>query len=211
MNLRVTRVGTASRGLRWEGLSGHRPTSGPRHAVCGGQWFADFLKGLLFSLALAVGVCGCGYHFVGREGQAPGNIQSIAVGVVQNKTTIVGIETIFTNALLDQFIRTERLSVQPPGAADAVLSGAITNIWTGAVSHLTSETTLETQVSITISLALKRRGTGETLWENKALSYYETYLETGVPLATSENRRAAIAAIAQRLAEKVYQQIFASF
>jgi hypothetical protein len=211
VNPRTVCVGTPSRGFGWQGLSGDRPTSGLRGAVCGRWCVARFLGVLLFGSALAVGVSACGYHFVGREGHAPGKIQSIAVGVLENKTTIVGIETIFTNALLNQFIRTQRLAVKPPGAADATLSGAITKINTGAVSHQAAQTTLETQVTITVSLALKRRGTGEILWQNQSLSYYDAYLDTGVPLATSENRRLAIAYIANHLAEKVYQDIFASF
>jgi hypothetical protein len=211
VNPRILSVDTPSRGFRWKRLSGDRQTSSPWRAVCGGWCVARFLGVLLFGSALGVGVSACGYHFVGREGQAPGNIQSIAVGVLENKTTIVGIETIFTNALLNQFIRTERLAVKPTGAADAILSGTITKIQTDAVSHQQAQTTLETKVTITMALALKRRGTGETLWENRSLSYYEAYLDTGLPLATSENRRLAIAYIANRLAEKVYQDIFASF
>jgi len=171
----------------------------------------DLPRLLVVCVLLGMGFPACGYHFVGRDGQAPGNIQSIAVTVLENKTTIVGIETIFTNALLDEFIRTQRLAVQPPAQADAILSGAIVRINTGAVSHQQAQTTLETQVTITVSLALKRRGTGEILWQNESLSYYDAYLETGLPLATSENRRLAIAYIAQYLAEKVYQDIFASF
>jgi hypothetical protein len=112
---------------------------------------------------------------------------------------------------LAEFTRTQRLAVQPAAEADAVLSGAITDIKTGAVSHAAEQTTLETQVTITVSLALRRRGTGETLWENQSLTYYDAYLETGVPLVTSENRRLAIDYIAGRVAEKVYQDIFASF
>ena len=98
-----------------------------------------------------------------------------------------------------------------PGEADAVLSGAITSIKTDAVSHFEADTTLETRVTITVSLALKRRGTGETLWENQSLSYYQEYGDTGMPLVVSENRRLAVTYIAERLAEKVYQGIFASF
>jgi hypothetical protein len=211
VNPRILGVGTPSRGFGWKRLSGDRQTSGPWRAVCGGWCVARFLGVLLFGSALGVGVSACGYHFVGRDGKAPGNIQSIAVGVLENKTTIVGIETIFTNALLDEFVRTERLAVMPPEAADAILSGAITKIQTGAVSHQQAQTTLETQVTITVSLTLKRRGTGEILWQNQSLSYYDAYLETGLPLATSENRRLAIAYIANYLAEKVYQDIFTSF
>ena len=44
---------------------------------------------------------GCGYHFAGTGGQAPGDIQSIAVNVLGNQTAEIGIETIFTNAILN--------------------------------------------------------------------------------------------------------------
>jgi Lipopolysaccharide-assembly len=174
-------------------------------------WRAVARTILLCCAALGIGLSGCGYHFVGNDVQAPGNIQSIAVGVVENKTTIVGIETIFTDALLNEFIRTQRLAVKPPTEADAILSGAITSIKTDAVSHLDAEKTLETRVTVGLSLTLKQRESGKILWENKALSYYQDYTDRALPLATSENRRLAIAYIANFLAEKVYQEIFASF
>ncbi|HYR02965.1 MAG TPA: LptE family protein [Syntrophobacteria bacterium] len=174
-------------------------------------WRAVARTILLCFAALGIGLSGCGYHFVGNDVQAPGNIQSIAVGVVENKTTIVGIETIFTDALLNEFIRTQRLAVKPPTEADAILSGAITSIKTDAVSHLDAEKTLETRVTVGLSLTLKQRESGKILWENKALSYYQDYTDRALPLATSENRRLAIAYIANFLAEKVYQEIFASF
>lgn len=185
----------------WEGLSYDRPI------------WRVVLRGLLliWSLALGMGFNGCGYHFVGGDVQAPAHIESIAVGVVENRTTIVGIETIFTNALLNEFIRTQRLAVKSLAEADAILSGAITSIGTGAVSHLEKDKTLETRVTITLSLTLKRRGSGEILWENSSLTYFQEYTETGVALATSENRRLALAYIANYLAEKVYQDIFARF
>ena len=174
-------------------------------------WCAVARTALLCWAALGLGLSGCGYHLVGNDVQAPGNIESIAVGVVENKTTIVGIETIFTNQLLNQFIRTQRLAVKPPTEADAILSGAITSIETSAIAHLDPEQTLETRVTIGLSLTLKQRESGKILWENKSLSYYQDYTDRALPLATSENRRLAVAYIANFLAEKVYQEIFASF
>jgi hypothetical protein len=174
-------------------------------------WCAVALTALLCCAALGLGFFGCGYHFVGNDVQAPGNIQSIAVGVVENKTTIVGIETIFTNQLLNQFIRTQRLAVKPPTEADAILSGAITSIETSAIAHLDAEKTLETRVTIGLSLTLKQRESGKILWQNRSLSYYQDYTDRALPLATSENRRLAVDYIANFLAEKVYQEIFASF
>jgi hypothetical protein len=174
-------------------------------------WRAVARAALLCFAFLGLGLSGCGYHFVGNDVRAPGNIQSIAVGVVENKTTIVGIETIFTNALLNEFIRTQRLAVRPPAEADAVLSGTITSIRTEAVSHLEAEKTLETRVTVGLSLTLKQRESGKILWENKQLSYYQDYTDRALPLATSENRRLAVAYIGNFLAERVYQEIFASF
>ena len=174
-------------------------------------WRAVARTAVVCCAALGFGLSGCGYRFVGNDTQAPGNIQSIAVGVVENKTTIVGLETIFTNQLLNEFIRTQRLAVKPPTEADAILSGAITSIDTTAIAHLDPEQTLETRVTIGLSLTLKQRESGKILWENKSLSYYQDYTDRALPLATSENRRLAIAYIGNFLAEKVYQEIFASF
>jgi hypothetical protein len=174
-------------------------------------WRAVARTALLCCAALGIGLFGCGYHFVGNDVRAPGNIESIAVGVVENKTTIVGLETIFTNQLLNEFIRTQRLAVKPPTEADAILSGVITSIETSAIAHLDPEKTLETRVTVGLSLTLKQRESGKILWENKSLSYYQDYTDRALPLATSENRRLAVAYIANFLAQKVYQEIFASF
>ena len=174
-------------------------------------WRAVARTVLVCCAALGIGLLGCGYRLVGNDVQAPGNIESIAVGVVENKTTLVGIETIFTNQLLNQFIRTQRLAVKPPAEADAVLSGTITSIETSAIAHLDPEKTLETRVTVGLSLTLKQRESGKILWENRSLSYYQDYTDRALPLATSENRRLAVAYIANFLAEKVYQEIFAKF
>ena len=42
---------------------------------------------------------GCGYHFAGTGSQAPGDIKSIAVDVLQNNTAEIGLESVFTNAI----------------------------------------------------------------------------------------------------------------
>jgi len=191
---------TGSRLLRLRRLSG-----------ASSVWRAVARTALLCCAALGIGLFGCGYHFVGNDVRAPGNIESIAVGVVENKTTIVGLETIFTNQLLNEFIRTQRLAVKPPTEADAILSGVITSIETSAIAHLDPEKTLETRVTVGLSLTLKQRESGKILWENKSLSYYQDYTDRALPLATSENRRLAVAYIANFLAQKVYQEIFASF
>jgi hypothetical protein len=163
------------------------------------------------SLVLFLTISGCGYHFAGTGGQAPGNINSIAVDVLENQTAQVGIEAIFTNAILTQFIRWKRLPVRPHNEAEAVLGGSIARISTEAVAHSRPEKTLETRVTITLALTLKRVETNEILWEDRDLSYFEEYLETGDALLTERLRREAIRAIAEFLAEKIYNDIFVAF
>jgi hypothetical protein len=154
---------------------------------------------------------GCGYHFAGTGGQAPGDIQSIAVEVLQNRTAESGIETTFTNALLNEFIRWKRLPVKPISKADAVLGGSIAAIRIQEFSHLSSTQTLQSRVTITLALTLKRVETDEVLWQNKNLSYYQEYVETGNALDTDTLRREAINTIAVFLAQKVHQAIFEQF
>ncbi|GAG75848.1 unnamed protein product, partial [marine sediment metagenome] len=127
---------------------------------------------------------GCGYHFAGTGGQAPGDIQSIAVNVLGNQTAEIGIETIFTNAILNEFIRWKRLPVKPLNEAEAVIGGSVARIRTQTASHLTRTRTLETRVTVTLSLTLTRVDTDEVLWQNKKLSYYDEYVEAGNALNT---------------------------
>jgi len=164
-----------------------------------------------FYFAVVLLMAGCGYHFAGTGGQAPGNINSIAVDVLDNRTAQVGIEAIFTNAILTEFIRWKRLPVKPHNEAEGILGGSISRISTQDVAHSGPEKTLETRVTITLALTLKRTETNEILWENPSLSYYEEYFETGDALLTDRLRREAIREIAQFLAEKIYNDIFEAF
>lgn len=176
--------------------------SSPGHRV------APLLRLLLILCLLPAG---CGYHFAGTGGEPPGGINSIAVEVFGNRTSEPGIETVFTNSILNEFIRSKRLEVKARDQADAVLTGRITGIRTEDVSHLRAEITLETRVTVTMALTLRRRNTGEILWQNPSLSYYQEYEEGGNPLTTRQNRQRALREIADFLAEKVYSGILEGF
>ena len=162
-------------------------------------------------MATFISLLGCGYHLAGTGSQAPGNINSVAVEVLDNKTAEVGIETIFTNALLNEFILWKRLSVKSSNEADAILGGSIAYIRIQQFSHVTSTQTLQSRVIITLSLSLTRVDTDEILWQNKNLTYYDEYVETGNALETDRLRREAISRIATFLAQKVHLNIFEEF
>jgi hypothetical protein len=154
---------------------------------------------------------GCNYHFAGTGGRAPGDIQSVSINVLRNQTAEIGVETIFTNAILNEFIRWKRLQVKPLKEAEAVLGGSIARIRTQTSSHLTRTRTLETRVTVTLSLTLTRVDTDEVLWKNKSLSYFDTYVEAENALNTATLRREAFRRIAEFLAEKIHKDLFEEF
>lgn len=153
---------------------------------------------------------GCGYHFAGTGGQAPGDIKSIAVDVLQNNTGEIGLENVFTSAIVNQFVRWKKLPIKPRKEADGVLGGSIADIQFQEVSHVDSKKTLTTRVTITLKLTLKRVETDEILWKRN-YSYYEDYVETGNALDTALLRRRAANQIAEYLAEKIYMDMFEEF
>ena len=155
-------------------------------------------------------MAGCGYHFAGTGGEAPGEIKSIAIDVLQNNTAEIGLENVFTNAIINQFVQWKKLPIKPRKEADAVLVGSITGINIQEVSHVDSDKTLTSRVTITLELALKRVETDEILWKRN-YSYYDDYVETGNALDTAILRRGAENQIAEYLAEKIYIDMFERF
>ena len=194
--------------LRDLNSSPSRPVAvSPRHR------FAAFMRRratLAVWAIIALAAAGCGYHFAGTGGQAPGDIKSIAVDVLQNNTAEIGLERVFTNAILNEFIRWKRLPIRPRKQAEGVLGGSIAKIQIRAVSHVDSDKTLTSRVTITLKLNLKRVETDEILWK-KDYSYYEDYVETGDALDTALLRRQATDKIAEYLAEKIYIDMFEEF
>ena len=165
----------------------------------------------IFSLViLGLATVGCGYHFAGTGGQAPGNIKSIAIDVLQNNTTEIGLGSVFTNAIINQFVQWKRLPIKPRKEAEGVLGGAITGINTQEVSHVDSQKTLTTRLTITLKITVKSVETDEILWQRN-YSYYEDYVETGNALDTALLRRQASNEIAEYLAQKIYMDMFEEF
>ena len=161
-------------------------------------------------LIISLAAVGCSYHFAGTGGQAPGDIKSIAVDVLQNNTAEIGLGNVFTNAIINQFVQWKKLPIKPRKEADGVLGGSITGIQTQEVSHVDSQKTLTTRMTITLQLTLKRVETDEILWKRN-YSYYEDYVETGNALDTALLRRRATSRIAEYLAEKIYIDMFEEF
>lgn len=169
----------------------------------------------------------CGYHMAGSE-TLPGNVRTIGIKVLTNKSMETGAEAIITNALCDELNQRRPGTIKRVTHADAVLSGTIDAINCEMVSRSGTLKTLQRSVTVDVSLALKDRN-GKTLWSRSRLrakkNYtvsYETFdldndnttdnsIDKENAVATESNRNKAIEEAALRLAEDVYRALTDNF
>ena len=161
-------------------------------------------------LAVLVVMVGCGYHPKGMGLTAPPGVRTIAVNVLENRTSESGIETRFTSNLAYEFTRSKILQVVDRGTADAVLSGIIVSLKENTISHTANYDSDERRVTMTLNLALKGTG-GKVIWSRRRLSDREAFKVASDKLATERNKKAAIEVISERLAEKVHNAILQDF
>jgi outer membrane lipopolysaccharide assembly protein LptE/RlpB len=153
----------------------------------------------------------CGYHLTGAGLTAPGGVSTIAITVLENRTSESGIERVFTNDLAYEFTRSKVLRVVEKDKADAILSGTIKSMGVETISHTADYDSGERRVTMTLNLTLKSRD-GKVLWSDTSLSDREAFqVLPDDRIATDRNRRVAIEAISERLAEKALNRILTDF
>ena len=166
----------------------------------------------IVALVVFVALAGCGYHFKGAGLKAPVGVRTIAIIVLENRTTESGIETVFTSNLAYEFTRSKILRVVGKDTADAVLSGRIASLTVDTISHDARYYSDERRVTITLDLSLKRADGNAIIWSDSALSDKEAFkVDPSDKLATEKSRRTAIEVISERLAEKIHNRILQDF
>lgn len=154
-------------------------------------------------LILAAGlVSGCGYKFAGA-GNLPGGIRRVCIPPVENRTAEPGLETVLTGDLIDEFIGNGKTVAATPEEADGVLTGRVEFLKIRTISREGDHSALERRVEISLALKFKDRN-GRILWSGDKITESEAYLTASDKLATEHNRREAVSAISERLAERVY-------
>jgi len=165
----------------------------------------------IVALALLWALADCGYQFKGAGLKAPEGVQTIAISMLDNRTSETGIERVFTNDLIYEFTRSKVLQVVDKNVADSVLTGIIKSMGVKTISHTASYESDERRVTIGLSLTLKSRD-GKILWSDNALSDNEEYrVFPSDKFATDRSRREAIDVISERLAERAHNRILTGF
>jgi hypothetical protein len=153
----------------------------------------------------------CGYRF-GGEGNLPSNVKSIFIKVLENRTGETGVENVFTNDLIYEFARDNKVVLTSSNKADAILTGVIKYMRISTISRKGSHTPIERRVQVAVDLKLTDPD-GIVIWSAKGVSTNEAYAvdPNNNKHVTEQNRRVAIAALSKRLAEKVYNDLTSDF
>ena len=163
---------------------------------------------LILSLAL---LSACGYSFRGKQNNLPSDVRSIAIPVFKNHTGEVRIESIFTDAVIFQFTRSQMLRVMNKGEADSELDGTIRAVEIEDVAYTADETSAQRRVKITVAAKLIRRSDGRVLWQDKKLVQRRNYSVGSTPQATDSNKQAAIEKLAETMAQTLHDRVFENF
>lgn len=160
---------------------------------------------------LLIAMAGCGFRFAG-QGRLPAGVSRVFVAVLDNRTTVTGLEGIFTNDLIDEFTRRREESLERDRSrADAVLTGTIVRLAEDSVARTSVSMAAERRVAGTVNLRLESQQ-GRVLWSSGNMVERQDYaVVEGDDAATDRNRSAAIAALSRRLAETAFNRLTDDF
>jgi hypothetical protein len=134
------------------------------------------LLGLLIFSACA----GCGYSLAGRGSFLPGHIQTIAVPLFVNQSSVYDVERRITERVVSELIGRGKYKVVTGNEPrDAVLEGTIVSIT--SLPAATNSQRLGTQMAIVLTANVQFRDLkdNKVLWSNPALQFREEYPITG--------------------------------
>jgi len=131
----------------------------------------------LASLIPALLLSACGYHVGGKADTVPKSVQTIAVIPFGNNTTRYQLTDKLPQAIARELVaRTRYQVVNDPNNSDAVLSGAVKQVYLApALIDPSSGKTTGTEVVVLLAISLKERATGKVLYSQPNLAVRNTY------------------------------------
>lgn len=152
---------------------------------------------------------GCGYKFVGG-GNMPAGVKSVCVSLFENRTAETGLESTIVSNLNYEFTRNGIKVTANPDKADARLTGTIKSVTVETVSYRGDQTSIESRVTVVVDARLKNKE-GVEIWAADNLSERQTYTADSDKQTAVRNKKSALAALSQRLAESFYGRMTEDF
>lgn len=158
---------------------------------------------------------GCGYRLASMVNPMLDNYDSIAIPYFENKTFEAEAVTIFTYAVVNEFVESKRLKVENIDKADLVLYGKIIKLNERSIGYSRDDKAREYRIWATLELSLEEKSTGKVLWKRNKLTHDNEYLSadlrTGEITETDASKRKALVLLAEDLAERIHDSIVQGF
>jgi|YelNatPaOPRAMG01_1025707.scaffolds.fasta_scaffold00586_10 hypothetical protein len=170
------------------------------------------LAWLAWACVFCVVLTGCGYRPVARSGNAPAGKTaaarpSLAIPLFANRSTEIGLESLFANSFIETFGNSKALRVTSrPENADLILEGKIDSVAYSSTAYFNINRSVVRRVTIRVEVQLKRRSTGKVIWKDQGIvqedyTVDQTYQE-GEALKDMGVRRGAVT-LARKMLDKV--------
>jgi len=175
----------------------------------GFQPAAGLLPGVL---ALALLFAGCGYHVSGSTNLLPAEIHTIAVTPFRNASIQYKLSDYLTESVSREMIsRTRYKIVADPAKADAVLTGAVANMFSSAVvaDPVTGRST-GAQLVVFIQARLTDKS-GKVLFDRPNIEFRERYELSVDPKQYFDESQAALQRLSTDVARTVVSAVLENF
>jgi outer membrane lipopolysaccharide assembly protein LptE/RlpB len=169
-------------------------------------------KGFRLCLVSSLLLAGCGYHVAGSTNLLPTEIHTIAVIPFRNSGIQYKLTDYLTQSVTREMItRTHYRIVADPKQADAVLAGAVGNMFSSAV--VTDPVTGRSngaQVVVNIQLKLTDKS-GKVLFERPNVEFRERYEISVTPQQYFDESQAALQRLSKDVARTIVSSILENF
>jgi TolB-like protein len=167
-----------------------------------------------FSLCLfsSLFVASCGYHVAGTTNLLPTEIHTIAVIPFRNVSIQYKLTDYLTQSLSREMItRTHYKIVADPAQADAVLSGAVANMFSNAtVTDPVTGRSSGAQVVVNIQIKLTDKN-GKVIFERPNVEYRERFEISVNPQQYFDESQAALQRLSKDVARTIVSSILENF
>ena len=162
--------------------------------------------------ALVLSLSGCGYHVAGSTNLLPTEIHTIAVTPFRNASIQYKLSDYLTEAVVREMnARTHYKIVADPAQADAVLSGAVANMFSSAVvADPVTGRSSGAQVVVLIQAELTDKS-GKVLFERPNIEFRERYEISINPQQYFDESQAALQRLSKDVARTVVSAILDNF
>ena len=133
-------------------------------------------RGAAAVLLLALNSTSCGYTLAGRGSFLPEYVETIGIPMFENRTPVFDVERLLTQEVRTAFIGRGSYRVQTDeSGAQALLSGAISNISIQPASFGAEQQASRYVLTLTAAIEFVDLTTNEVIWDNPSLVFSEEY------------------------------------